>query len=105
MRIHKLEYKRFTPMSHSTACNTTVSTKKTRPTLKKYVRKLRETLHACKENAPVSVKEECTTRYTCVCANNQAWVWLCECVSVIINQISRRQLLVFVCNESAPGSV
>ena len=47
-----------TQMSHSTVCNTTISTKKIRHTLMKLVRQLRVTPHACKKNAPVNVKEK-----------------------------------------------
>ena len=74
-------------MSHSTVCNTTVSTKKTLRILMKQVRQLHVTPHACKGNAPVNMNE----KY--VCASNQAWAWVC----VIINQLSSRQLLVCVC--------
>ena len=89
-------------MSHSTVRNTTV---KTRPTLVKQVWNLRVALHACKRNAPVSVKKRTyTTRYMCVCANNQPWLWVCiPCIPVIKNQISSRQLHVSVCNGSDPG--
>ena len=61
-------------MSHNMVCNTTVFTKNTRFTLVKQARKLRGTLHACKENAPLSVKEESTTRCMCACASNQVKV-------------------------------
>ena len=44
-------------MSHTAACNTTVSTKNTRPTLVKFVRNLCITLHACKGNASENVQE------------------------------------------------
>ena len=44
-------------MSHSTVCNTTISTKKTLRTPVKEVRKLHETPQACKGNAPVNMKK------------------------------------------------
>ena len=69
------------------------------------MRIVRETLHACERNAPVSVKEKCTTSIY-VYTSDQAWmrIWVCVCVSVIIkNQISSRQLLMCVCNLSTPG--
>ena len=71
-------------MSHSPVRNTNVSTKKTRLTLEKYVRKLRVTLHACKGTVPVSVKDKCATRGMCVRASNEAWVWVCVYVPVIL---------------------
>ena len=79
-------------MSHSTICNTTVSTKKTRRTLAKYVRKLCVIPYACEGNAPVSVKK----KYVFVQANNVA-MGIDVCMCVIINQISSRPLLVCVC--------
>ena len=85
-------------MSHSTVCNTTVSTKKILRKLVKYVRKLHVTPHACNGNAPVNMKE----KYVSVQAVHEGEI--CVCVCVIINQISSRQLLVCVCNGSAPGS-
>ena len=55
-------------MSHSTICNTTVSTKKPRPTLVKKVRKLRVTLYTCKGNAPVIVNKDMRhEEYVCLC--------------------------------------
>ena len=67
-------------MSHSRVCNTTVSTKKTRPTLAKHVRKLRVTLHACKGNVPVSVKNEYATSSMYVWACNKEYAVMCMCV-------------------------
>ena len=88
-------------MSHSTVCNTTVSTKLTHRTLVKYVRTLRVTPHACKEIAPVNVKE----KHVFVQAIKRGHGYRCVYVFVIINQISSKQLLVCVCvcNGSAPG--
>ena len=74
-------------------CNTAVSFKKIHPTLVKYVQKLRVTLHACKGNAPVSVKKYAPRGVGVFVQRNQQWVWVGEFVSVI-NQISSRQLLV-----------
>ena len=89
-------------MSHSTVCNRTVSTKKTRRTgeLRKPV-----TCNA----ACVQGKRSCKREWEiCVFASNQAWawVWVCVCVCVTIKQISSIQLLmcVRVYNGSAPGS-
>ena len=62
-------------MSHSTVCNTTVSIKKTRRTLAKYVRNLRVTPHACERNAPISVK-----KYVFVQAIKRGHGYICVCV-------------------------
>ena len=78
-------------MSHNAVCNTTVSTKKIRPTLVKQVRKLCVALHACKGNSPVSVKEECVLVQAIKCGYG------CVYVSVTFNQISSRRLLVCIC--------
>ena len=84
-------------MSHSTVCNTTVSTQKTSRTLVKYVAMPVACNAAC-----VQGKRSCKRqREICVCASHQAWAWVRVCV--IITQISSTQLLVCVCNGSAPG--
>ena len=80
-------------MSHSIACNTIVSTKKTRCTLMKQVRQLHVTPHACNGNAPVNVKE----KYVLYNANKCGHGYGCVYVCVIIKQISGIQLLVCVC--------
>ena len=51
----QLENGRSTPGCLTVVCNTTVSTKKTRRTVVKSVRKLRVMPHACEENTPVSI--------------------------------------------------
>ena len=80
-------------MSHSTVCNTTVSTKKTHCTLVKQVHKLRVTPHACKGNAPVTVKKYVFVQainrghgYGCVSPSTKSPVdnYLCVCVYVCV---------------------
>ena len=63
-------------MSHSTVCNTTVSTKKIRHTLVKQVRQLRVMPHVCKGNAPVNV----TKKYVFVQAIKRGHMYVCVCV-------------------------
>ena len=65
-----MEYFRRRALHAQTVFNTTVSAKRTRPTLVKQLFKLRVTLHACKENDPVRVKKK--RAMMSACASNQA---------------------------------
>ena len=76
--IHTRKRALHARMSHSTVCNTTVSTKKTRHTLMKQVRQLRVTMHARKRNASVNVEE----KYVFCSATKRGYV------CVIVKQIS-----------------
>ena len=101
-------------MSHSTVCNTTVSTKKTRRTLVKKKRQLHVTPHEWKGNAPVNMKEKyvfvqaikrghgygCV--YVCVSSLNKSPVHSYVCVSVCV--CVWVCVSVCACNGSAPGS-
>ena len=62
-------------MSNSTVCNITVSIKKTRLTLVKQVDKLSDTLHVCKEKAPVSKQHE--TYVGLFQQSTEEWVYVC----------------------------
>ena len=83
-------------MSHSTVCNTTVSTKKTLRTRVKWVRKLHVTPDARKGNAPVNMKE----KYVSVQAIKRGHGY--GCVSSSTNSPVDSYLC--VCNGRAPGS-
>ena len=83
-------------VSYSTVCNTTVSTKKTRRTLMKQVRKLRVKPHVCEGNAPVSVKKNYVFvqaikrgrghghRCMCVSSSTKSPLDKCVCVRVCV---------------------
>ena len=104
-------------MPHSTVCNMTVSTKKTRPTLVKLVCKLCVMLHACKGNAPVSVKDtyvfvQAIQRgygygrvYMCVCHHqpNIVSVYVMEVILKVLTVGAPRDACVFLHVRSRVG--
>ena len=67
-------------MSHSTVCYMTASTKKTRPALVQWVRKLRVTIPACMRNAPQSVCVFTQQWSVCMLSSLHSLVDSCLCV-------------------------